>query len=135
MFDGMNLIFVVAESFNEIAVSEELTPTLYKMVNNGFNFKNYYTSNNLSTIGGEFQALTGLYADNSLLSSWRGGEAYFPYGLGTMFKNDGYKTYAYHNNSAYFQDRNVYLKSQGFNNFKGCYKDFRYSLRRNKALY
>ena len=121
LFEGMNLIFVVAESFNEIAVSEELTPTLYKLVHNGFYFKNYYTSNNLSTIGGEFQALTGLYADNSLLSSWRGGKAYYPYGLGTMFKNDGYKTYAYHNNSAYFQDRNVYLKSQGFKNFKGCY--------------
>ena len=121
IFEGMNLIFVVAESFSEIAVSEELTPTLYKMVHDGFNFKNFYTSNNLSTIGGEFQALTGLYADNSLLSSWRGGRAYFPYGLGKMFDDVGYKTFAYHNNSAYFQDRNVYLKSQGFNNFKGCY--------------
>ena len=62
-----------------------------------------------------------MYADNSLLSSWRGGRAYYPYGIGTMFENVGYKTYAYHNNSAYFQDRNVYLKSQGLNNFKGCY--------------
>lgn len=121
MFEGMNLIFVVAESFSEIAVSEKLTPTLYKLIHEGFYFKNYYTSNNLSTIGGEFQALTGLYADNSLLSSWRGGRAYYPYGIGTMFENVGYKTYAYHNNSAYFQDRNVYLKSQGLNNFKGCY--------------
>ena len=121
LFEGMNLIYVVAESFSEIAVSPELTPTLYKMIHEGFYFKNYYTSNNLSTIGGEFQALTGLYADNSLLSSWRGGRAYYPYGLGTMFGNNGYKTYAYHNNSAYFQDRNVYLKSQGFKNFKGCY--------------
>ena len=121
LFEGMNLIYVVAESFSEIAVSEELTPTLYKMVHDGFYFKNFYTSNNLSTIGGEFQALTGLYADNTLLSAWRGGKAYFPYGLGTMFGNSGYKTYAYHNNSAYFQDRNVYLNSQGFKNFKGCY--------------
>ena len=62
MFEGKNLVFVIAESFNEIAVSEELTPTLYKLVHDGFYFKNYYTSNNLSTIGGEFQALTGLYA-------------------------------------------------------------------------
>ena len=121
MFEGKNLIFVVAESFNEVAVSKDLTPTLYKLINEGFNFTNYYTSNNLSTIGGEFQALTGLYADNSLLSSWRGGRAYYPYGLGTMFSNKGYNTYAYHNNSAYFQDRNVYLQSQGFDNFKGCY--------------
>lgn len=121
MFKGKNLVFVVAESFNEIAVSEELTPTLYKLVNGGFHFKNYYTSNNLSTIGGEFQALTGLYADNSMLSTWRNGSAYFPYGIGNMFKNKGYNVFGYHNNSGYFQDRNVYLKNQGIDNFKGCY--------------
>ena len=121
MFEGKNLIFIVAESFNEIAVSEELTPTLYKLVHEGFDFENFYTSNNLSTIGGEFQALTGLYADNTILSSWRGGKAYYPYGLGNVFKNLGYNTFAYHNNSAYYQDRNVYLKTQGFDNFKGCY--------------
>jgi len=121
MFEGKNLIFIVAESFSEIAVSEELTPTLYKLIHEGFDFENFYTSNNLSTIGGEFQALTGLYADNSILSSWRGGRAYYPYGLGSVFKNLGYNTYAYHDNSAYFQDRNVYLKSQGFTNYKGCY--------------
>lgn len=121
MFEGKNLVFVVAESFNEIAVSEELTPTLYKLVNSGFHFKNYYTSNNLSTIGGEFQALTGLYADNSMLSTWRNGSAYFPYGIGNRFKNKGYNVFGYHNNSGYFQDRNVYLKNQGIDNFKGCY--------------
>ena len=121
MFKGKNLIFVVAESFSEIAVSEKYTPTLYKLVHDGFYFKNFYTSNNLSTIGGEFQALTGLYADNTILSSWRGGWAYYPYGLGNVFKPLGYSTYAYHDNSAYYQDRNVYLKTQGFDNYKGCY--------------
>ena len=121
MFKGKNLVFVVAESFNEIAVRKDLTPTLYKLVHEGFDFENFYTSNNLSTIGGEFQALTGLYADNTILSSWRGGRAYYPYGLGIVFKNLGYNTYAYHDNSAYYQDRNVYLKSQGFDNYKGCY--------------
>ena len=70
MFEGMNLIFIVAESFSEIAVSEELTPTLYKLVHEGFDFTNFYTSNNLSTIGGEFQALTGLYADNGILDQY-----------------------------------------------------------------
>ena len=47
MFEGKNLIFIVAESFSEIAVSEDLTPTLYKLVHEGFDFENFYTSNNL----------------------------------------------------------------------------------------
>lgn len=121
MFEGKNLIYIVAESFSELAVSKKYTPTLYKLVHDGFYFENFYTSNNLSTIGGEFQALTGLYADNTILSSWRNGTGYYPYGLGNIFKDNGYNTFAYHNNSVYFQDRNIYLKSQGFDNFKGCY--------------
>lgn len=121
MFKDYNLIYIVAESFSEIAVSEELTPTLYKLTHTGFVFDNYYTPNTLSTIGGEFQALTGLYPDSSILSKWRTGTNYFPYGLGTVFKNLGYKTYAYHNNWYGFQDRHKYLKSQGFTNYIGCY--------------
>lgn len=120
IFKGKNLVFVVAESFSEIAVSEEYTPTLYKLVHSGFEFNNFYTSNNLSTIGGEFQALTGLYADNAILSSWKNGWAYYPYGLGNLFKKEGYNTFAYHDSDVYFQNRNVYLGNLGFDNFKGC---------------
>lgn len=120
-YKDYNLIYIVAESFSEIAVSEELTPTLYKLTHSGFIFDNYYTPNTLSTIGGEFQALTGLYPDSSILNTWRNGKNYFPYGLGTVFKDLGYKTYAYHNNWYGFQDRHKYLKSQGFTNYIGCY--------------
>ena len=119
-YKGKNLILFMAESFNSIAVSKELTPTLYKLSNEGFVFKNFYTPVMLSTLGGEFQELNGLYP--SLLNTvWRGGNNYFPYGYGTIFNNLGYNTYAYHNNQYNFQSRNVYLKSLGFNNFLGCY--------------
>lgn len=120
LFSGYNLIYITAESFSEIGVSEELTPTLYKLINSGFKFNNFYTPNNLSTIGGEFQSLTGLYPDKSILTKWRKGTNYFPYGLGTVFKNLGYNTHAYHNNWYAFQDRDKYLKSQGFDNYLGC---------------
>ena len=121
IFKGKNLIYIVAESFNEIGVREDLTPTLYKLVNSGFKFNNYYSSNNLSTIGGEFQALTGLYADSSILYTWRKGLNYFPFGLANVFKGEGYNTFAYHDHFYNFQDRNKYLKALGFDNYKGCY--------------
>lgn len=121
LFKGYNLIYITAESFSEIGVSEELTPTLYKLTHSGFIFDKYYTPNTLSTIGGEFQSLTGLYPDSSILNKWRSGNNYFPYGLATVYKNLGYNTYAYHNNWYGFQDRHKYLKSQGFTNYLGCY--------------
>ena len=121
MFEGYNLVYITAESFSEIAVREDLTPTLYKLTHTGLVFDNYYTPNALSTIGGEFQSLTGLYPDSAILTKWRSGNNYFPFGLATVFKNKGYSTFAYHNNSYVFQDRHKYMKSQGFDNYIGCY--------------
>jgi len=122
IFKDKNLILFMAESFNEVAVNKDLTPTLYKLVNSGFVFENFYTPTIYSTIGGEFQELTGLYAQStSILSKFRSGNITFPQGIGHKFNEINYSTYAYHNNSYNFQDRNKYLKSLGFNNFKACY--------------
>lgn len=121
MFKDYNIVYITAESFSEIGVSETLTPTLYRLIHSGFIFDNYYTPNALSTIGGEFQSLTGLYPDSSILTRWRSGNNYFPYGLATVFRNKGYNTYAFHNNYYAFQDRHKYLVSQGFTNYLGCY--------------
>lgn len=121
IFEDKNLIFIVAESFSTIGVNEELTPTLYKLTNSGFIFENFYVPYYLSTIGGEFSAVTGIYPDTSTLSTWRSGNNSFPFGLSNVFENKGYNTYAYHNHSGYFQDRYKYLKSIGFDNFKACY--------------
>ena len=43
MFEGKNIIFILAEGFNEIAVDKERTPTLYKLINEGFVFEDFYS--------------------------------------------------------------------------------------------
>ncbi len=117
MFEGYNLVYITAESFYTTGIDEEVTPTLYKMANSGFVFKNFYTPLALSTIGGEFQSLTGLYPNLDTLPIWRKGTNYFPYGLATVFADKGYNTYAYHDHHYAFQDRNKYIKTQGFDNY------------------
>ena len=127
MFEGKNLIYIMAESFDGYFVDKELTPTLYKMIHDGFYFKNYYTPTNLSTIGGEFSLLTGLLPDLAVLNNqWNGNynnnghHNYYPYGLGNLFKNLGYDVYAYHDYFYNFQNRDYYLKDLGFDNYKAC---------------
>ena len=127
-FKGKNLILFMAESFNEIAVREDLTPTLYKLVNSGFVFNNFYTPTISSTIGGEFQELTGLVAASGFLGPWKSGNNYFPFGIGKVFKDMDYNTFAYHDHSVYFQNRYIYLKSLGFDNFKGCFNGLEKSI-------
>ena len=119
-FKNKNLILFMAESFNEIAVDKDLTPTLYKLVNSGFVFDNFYTPTISSTIGGEYQELTGMVAASGFLSPWKSGNNYFPMGIASMFDDAGYNTYAYHDHYYTFQNRNKYLAALGFTNFKGC---------------
>ena len=120
-FKDKNLILIMAESFNSIAINKELTPTLYKLSHEGFVFENFYTPVILSTIGGEFQELTGLYPNLSLLSNiWRKGVNYYPFGYGKVFNDLGYDVHAYHNHTYSFQNRDVYLKSLGFSHYLGC---------------
>lgn len=120
-FKDKNLILFMAESFNSIAVSKDLTPTLYKLVNGGFTFNNFYSPVVLSTIGGEYQELTGLYPSIDMLSKvWRNGNNSYNWGIGNRFKDLGYKTYAYHDNQYDFQNRDKYLKSIGLDNYIGC---------------
>lgn len=123
-FEGKNLILFMAESFNGIAVNPDLTPTLYKLIHNGFEFTNFYTPTNYSTIGGEYCELTGLLPEmdsspNSL-SIFRDGTNEYPMGIGNLFKEKGYKTYAYHDSTYDFQDRNIYLNSLGFDYYNAA---------------
>ena len=119
-FKDKNLILFMAESFNGICISEQLTPTLYRLSRSGFSFNNFYTPTIYSTIGGEFTELTSLYPDLDALNLFRSGTRQFPMGIATLFKDKGYAAYAYHDSAYNFQDRNVYLASLGFDNYNAC---------------
>ncbi len=118
LLKGKNLIYIMAESFNGMAVSKELTPTLYKMIHSGLEFTNFYNPTIASTIGGETQLLTGLYP--AAYGAMQNNPADFKLGLANVFGNIGYDTFAYHDWSYTFQGRNKYLAKMGFTNFKGC---------------
>ena len=120
IFKDKNLVLILAESFNEIGVREDITPTLYKMMNDGFVFNNYYSTSYNSTIGGEFQLLTGMYAMSGSIETWKSGTNYFPMGPGNLFKENGYSIHAYHDHDYKYMNRNLYEASVGFDNFIGC---------------
>lgn len=120
-FEDKNLILILGESFNEIGIKEDLTPTLYKMKNDGFNFSNYYSTSYNSTVGGEFQLLNSMYAKSSVLAKWKEGVNDFPFSAPNLFTKKGYSTYAYHNNTYNYMERNQYLNAYGFDNYTACW--------------
>lgn len=122
MFAGKNLIFITAEAFSTAAIDPERTPTLYQLSTNGFVFQNYYQPGwTQSTTGGEFANMTGI------IPTWVGGSTSFqasihndmPLAMGWKFREAGYKTLAYHNNSFSYYNRDLTHPNLGYD-YYGC---------------
>lgn len=120
IFKEKNLIFITAEALDISAIREETTPTLYKMLNSGFVFKNYYQPlYPVSTSDGEYMNLTSLIPKEGVWSFYRSSKIYMPYGIGNIFKNLGYKAYGYHNHTYDYYDRDLSHTNIGLD-YIGC---------------
>ena len=101
MFEGYNLIEICAESYSPILVTEELTPTLYKLTHEGIVFNNYYTSFPNTTTNCEYALCMGLFPDltrNKYDASFKVCiNNYLPFCIGNEFRNIGYNTMSFHN--------------------------------------
>lgn len=117
MFEGYNMIFLTAESFSPLCVDKDLTPTLYKMVNSGFVFNNFYNGLwGVSTSDGEYVNLTGLIPKQNVWSMKVSGEQSNDmwHVYGKMFRENGYSTYAFHNNYYDYYDRDISHPNLGY---------------------
>ena len=131
MFKGKNLIFILAEGYNEVALDENRTPTLYKMVHDGFNFTNFYSPVFLSTTGGEFQATTGLIPTQETLKLWKQKQPGVYFALGNAFSKLGYRAQSYHNWTYTYYKRNITMKTLGFDNYTGIGNGLEKKIRSN----
>lgn len=106
MFKGKNLIFITAEAFDTIAIDENITPTLYKIANNGFIFNNYYQPlYPVSTSDGEYMNVVSLIPKEGVWSFYKTSKNYMPFGIGNMFKKLDYNTYGFHNHNYNYYHR------------------------------
>lgn len=119
MLSDYNLVVVCAESFATGALDPELTPTLYRMANEGIIFNNFYNAFPNNTIDGEYALCMGLYPDttrdkasNSFLASRL---CYLPFCLGNAFQEQlDIQSYGYHNNKRDYYSRGVSHPNMGY---------------------
>lgn len=120
IFQGKNLIVFVAESFSNLAIREDITPTLYKMANQGFQFKNFYTPLfPVSTADGEYLVDTSLIPAEGIWSIEHVEGKIFPYTYPNALEQSGYKSYAYHNYNYQYYKRDKYFKTMGYDVYLG----------------
>ncbi len=119
MLSDYNLIVLCAESFDTGALDPELTPTLYRMANEGIIFTNYYNTYPNTTTDGEYSLVQGLYPDTSrnknASSFYASRNSYLPFTLGNIFlEQRGIQSYGYHNFDATYYGRDKSHPNAGY---------------------
>lgn len=120
IFKGKNLIFVMMESMDDWMVNEKTTPTIYKMMQHGFNFINHYSPSYVTgeTANTEFIANTGMYPSiNKLSPNYAYVNNSYPYSIGNLFKNDGYVVNSFHRSNGFIYNREVMHISLGYSKY------------------
>jgi len=114
-FEGYNLIFITAEAFSHLGVRKDVTPTLYKLVNEGYYFPDFYVPIwDVSTSDGEYVATNGLIPKPRVWSFSESGKNEVPFVMGNQLRNIGYTTVAYHNHTFNFYDRDISHPNMGY---------------------
>lgn len=120
MFEGKNLIFVVAEALSPYAIDPERTPTLYRLATSGVVTTNYYQPCwGQSTSGGEYSALLGQIPTRKNekekgLSMYLGRNNNWYYSMGNVLSRAGYLSLAFHNNTYDYYDRDETHDNLGY---------------------
>lgn len=122
IFEGKSLLIVQAESFNDMVLDPELTPTLYKMKHGGISVKGFNTpSLPGSTSDTEFMANTSFWPNSA------GHAICYKYPNNTyittlpkMFKQLGYNVNAFHNCYGQYYNRTITFPNWGYDKFYDC---------------
>lgn len=113
-FAGKNLILIMMESVDDWLVTPEYMPNLYRLEQEGVDFRNYYAPIFLAaaTFNSEFTANTGLIAPEYQVRNSYYAEHALPYSLANLFRDAGYCARSYHS-----ANPNIYNRGQIHLNF------------------
>ena len=117
ILNDQNLIVILLESIDRRLISDDRTPNIAKLMNEGINFTNAYAINygGGATFNSEFAVNTGLFTPfkyGRSLSSFHTND--FPYALPHLFRKKGYTANSFHFNDPHFYNRAAVHNQLGF---------------------
>ncbi|MBQ7875102.1 MAG: sulfatase-like hydrolase/transferase [Oscillospiraceae bacterium] len=120
LFEGKNLILIAAESFSAEVIDPELTPTLYRLANNGFVFSDYYQPTwGGSTSTGEYSIFTGLVPTSGVSSLLKLVDGNTDFTIGNLLMDKGYFSASYHNGTYDYYSRHLTHTKLGYETYEG----------------
>lgn len=120
LFKGKNLILITAEAFSAEAIDKDLTPTLYRLANEGIKFTDYYQPAwGASTIGGEYSNIVGLMPTTGAECMKEAAQQDLFMTMGSRLRDLGYYSIAYHNHDYTYYGRDQTHTHIGYDQFIG----------------
>ena len=110
LFEDKNLIVIMMESVDDIFINEELYPNFYKLVSEGYYFKNNYSPRNSCATGNnELSGMIGLYSIYNKCTANAYSTNIYPESIFNLFNNKGYKTTSMHDyTEKYYARREIH---------------------------
>ena len=106
LFKNKNLVYIMVEAFDFMAIDEQLTPTLYKLTQDGFYFDHFFSPQYSCATGeSEFIGLTSLIPRTGICSPNTYTNNAYKTSIFNLFNQEGYFSSSYHNYSDKFYQR------------------------------
>ena len=114
LFEDKNLIVIMMESVNDIFINEDLYPNFYKLLSEGYYFKNNYSPRNSCATGNnEFSGMTGLYSIYNKCTSNTYSSNLYPESIFNLFNRKGYQTTSMHDYTEKYYARREFHTNMG----------------------
>ncbi len=125
IFAGKNVVMVLMESMDDWMITPEDTPTVYRLMEQGINFTDFYTPGygTARTINSEFCVNTGIYlpTNGNYVFDYVTNE--FNQSIASQAVDNGYSAEVFHYNSPDFYSRGVFEPAMGYHQYN-CYEDY-----------
>ncbi len=125
VFADKNVVLVLMESMDDWMITQEDTPTLYRLMAEGINFTQFYTPGygTARTINSEFCVNTGIYLPTNGKYVFNYVTNDFSQSFAAQATDNGYSTQVFHYNTPEFYSRGVFEVAMGYEAYN-CYADY-----------
>lgn len=119
IFSGKNVILVLMESMDDWMITQEETPTLCRLMEEGINFTDFYTPGygSVRTFNTEFCANTGTYLPTNGSYAFNYVTNRYDQSLSAQLTALGYSAECFHYNTDSFYSRGVFEPAMGYRSY------------------
>lgn len=125
LLEGKNVIMVLMESMDDWMITQEDTPTLVRLMEEGINFTNFYTPGygTARTINSEFCINSGIYLPTNGRYVFDYVTNDFDQSIASQLVHNGFTAEIFHYNAPDFYSRGAFEPALGYNAYN-CYADY-----------